>query len=384
METASMTPEAQKAYAEACGLIESGSYDGAIKSLQDLLLACPGHARAHNDIGVLYSQRGEPKLALEHMTASLRLDPANAGTMMNVADVCLSIGMNAHAAKMYRLVLAGKPDDSDAAEGLSRAVGGTAGGAESGAKSATESATTEGLIIDGVDYTPLAEPRHTSRPELVSLYWNYHPRYRFLKTLPRGCRLLDAGAGPGGLILWKEWLPPRREDIRMCAVDMIRGELFDRYEDFQICDLDRESIKYGTGSFNAILLSHVLEHIKDEKTFFRELGRVLVPGGRIYVEVPTPESLHFPGRQIFLERGIGVSTVNFFDDSTHLRTFSLGELSALADETGFNPVETGKIGNRYIEDDLLSFGIRNRDQELATYGLWSKLGFAHYMVAERA
>jgi len=127
METEITTPEMRKAYEEARGLIESGSYDGAIKMLQDLLLVCPGHARAHNDIGVLYSQRGEPKLALEHMTSSLRLDPANTGTMMNVADVCLSVGMNDHAAKMYRLVLAGNPDDGDAAEGLARAMGAASG-----------------------------------------------------------------------------------------------------------------------------------------------------------------------------------------------------------------------------------------------------------------
>ena len=368
-----MTPEVQKAYAEACGLIESGHYDGALRTLRELLLASPCHARAQNDIGVLYSQRGEPKLALEHLTASLRLDPLNTGTMKNVADVCFSLGMKAHAAKMYRLALTGHPDDGEAAEGLARAEAvPPAGGA-----------TMENLFIGGVDYTPLADPRYTSRPELVSLYWNYHPRYRFLKTLPRGSRLLDAGAGPGGLVLWKEWLPPRRDDIRMCAVDMVPGELFERYDDFQICDLDSEQLKYGPGSFNAVLLSHVLEHIKDEKKFFLELGRVLTAGGRLYVEVPTPASRHFPGRQLFLDRGVDVSTVNFFDDSTHLRTFSLGELSALAEGSGFTPLESGLIGNRYMEDELLSFGIRNGDQELATYGLWSKLGFAHYLVAER-
>ncbi len=235
-----------------------------------------------------------------------------------------------------------------------------------------------------MDYTPVASPRHTSRPELISLYWNYHPRYRFLKTLPPGSRLLDAGAGPGGLVLWKEWLPPRREDIRMSAVDMVRGELFDRYDDCRVCDMDAGPLAYQSGAFDAVLLSHVLEHIRDERVFFAELARLLRPGGRLYVEVPTPASEHFPGRQLFLDRGIDVSTVNFFDDSTHLRTFSLAELSALAESSAFLTRETGLIANRYIEDDLLAFGILNRDQEIATYGLWSKLGFAHYIVAERA
>jgi SAM-dependent methyltransferase len=377
MEPDDVTPEARRAYAQACGLVESGEYDGALAALRSLLESCPAHARAHNDIGVLYSGRGESRLALEHMTASLRLDPGNTGTMKNIADTCLSIGMKAQAAKMYRLVLTREPGDSEAAEGLILAeTAQTSGEASAAAGGAAP-------VIGGVGYAPLPNPRHTSRPELVSLYWNYHPRYRFLKTLRRETRLLDAGAGPGGLVLWKEWLPPRREDIRMSAVDMVRGELFDRYDDFQVCNLDREPLRYGPGTFDAVLLSHVLEHIKDERAFFRELGRVLRPGGRLYVEVPTPASLHFPGRQKFLDSGIDVSTVNFFDDSTHLRTFSLGELALLAHDAGFTAVETGLITNRYIEDELLSFGIQNRDQELATYGLWSKLGFAHYMIAER-
>jgi SAM-dependent methyltransferase len=379
-----VTPEAEQAYADACGYIETGRFEAGLRTLQDLVRSCPGHARAQNDIGVLYSERGESKLALEHLTASLRLDPTNAGTMKNVADVCLSIGMSAQAAKMFRLVLTREPDDSEAAEGLERAERITCGVESAADGVSTAACAPAGILIDGMDYAPVANPRHTSRPELVSIYWNYHPRYRFLKTLPKNSRLLDAGAGPGGLVLWKEWLPPRREDISMCAVDMVRGELFDRYDDFQVCDLDREPLKYGSGSFEAVLLSHVLEHIRDERSFFRELARVLRPGGRLYVEVPTPASIQFPGRQKFLDRGIDVSTVNFFDDSTHLRTFSLGELAALAGDSGFTVVETGRITNRYIEDELLSFGILNRDQELATYGLWSKLGFAHYMIAERA
>ena len=370
-----MSPETQQAYARACELIETRRYDGAVEALRNLLSVCPGHAGAQNDIGVLYSQRGEPKLALQHLTTALRLDPFNVGTMKNVADVCATVGMNDQAAKMYRLLLTRTPDDGDAARALVMAEGGASGPAPSREEGRLE--------IAGVDCTPLTEPRHSARPELLALYWNYHPRYRFLKTLRSGSRLLDAGAGPGGIVLWRDWLPPRREDIRMCAVDMVRGELFDRYEDFQICDLDEEPLKYGDGAFEAVLLSHVLEHIKDEKKFFGELSRVLGKGGRIYIEVPTPASLDFPSRRAFIESGVDVSTVNFLDDSTHIRTFSLADLAGLAERSGFRPVESGVIANRYLADELLSFGIRNNDQELATYGLWLKLGFSHYIVAER-
>ena len=87
-----MSPETQQAYARACELIETRRYDGAVEALRNLLSVCPGHAGAQNDIGVLYSQRGEPKLALQHLTTALRLDPFNVGTMKNVADVCATVG----------------------------------------------------------------------------------------------------------------------------------------------------------------------------------------------------------------------------------------------------------------------------------------------------
>lgn len=39
-------------------------------------------------------------------------------------------------------------------------------------------------------------------------------------------------------------------------------------------------------SCNAILASHVLEHLWDPKTFFRRIARLLVPGGRVFIFTP--------------------------------------------------------------------------------------------------
>lgn len=43
---------------------------------------------------------------------------------------------------------------------------------------------------------------------LVELFWRVHPRFQFLKSLPWGSNVLDAGAGNGGLTHWKGWRSP--------------------------------------------------------------------------------------------------------------------------------------------------------------------------------
>jgi ubiquinone/menaquinone biosynthesis C-methylase UbiE len=238
------------------------------------------------------------------------------------------------------------------------------------------------MTVGGLQLTILGNPVYTRRDELVELYWHFHPRFTFLKNARRGASFLDLGAGDGGLATWLEWTSPKRRDIRMYAVDMEKGKFFDRYSDFQLCNLDYDTFKFEDEFFDAILGSHVFEHINNEARLLTELRRVARKGARVYLELPTPESKDLPKRQLLADAGINMSTLNFFDDSTHLRTFSLEQLSSLLEQAGFRVLTLGLIDNRYLEDEMLTYGVKHNDSELTTYAMWSKTHFAHYIVSE--
>jgi SAM-dependent methyltransferase len=57
------------------------------------------------------------------------------------------------------------------------------------------------------------------------------------------------------------------------------------------CDLT-QPLPFPGESFDTILLSDVLEHIPNPEEFFREMTRVLSPGGRVIINVPFTYWIH--------------------------------------------------------------------------------------------
>jgi len=238
-------------------------------------------------------------------------------------------------------------------------------------------------VVDDVEITDAETILSESRDELLNMYWIYHPRFRFFKCLPSDSTILDVGAGSGGLQFWREWNLPVRKDLKMYAIDLNKGEFFARYVDYQICNLDKEPIKYPDNFFDIVFASHVLEHIHDESAFLKEVCRVLKYGGKLYIEIPMPSTMSFPKRELFINQGINVSTTNFYDDATHIKTYSPDELKELLQRVDCKVCEYGIIENKFIDDMLFTYGMKKNDQELITYSIWSKLRWAHYIIGEK-
>jgi len=222
-----------------------------------------------------------------------------------------------------------------------------------------------------------------NRSELVALYWRNHPRFRFLKMCSKDAKLFDIGTGPGGLSFWPEWEMPKRPDIEMHGCDLFPCPNKERYKKFVEMNIDIDNFPYAPSFFDAILSSHVIEHLQDIGGFARKISEVLKPNGFVYLETPTTDSINFPKRDVFLNAGIPTTTTNFYDDETHIKPVSLQQILKIFTKHKFLACESGTIKMPFLEEPLITQAYTERDQECGSYGLWSLLGFAHYVILKK-
>lgn len=130
------------------------------------------------------------------------------------------------------------------------------------------------------------------------------------------------------------------------------------------------------GHFDIIVMSHVLEHLPNGLDVIVSLGRKLRPGGRIYFEFPSVRSLALPSM---------AGTLNFCDDSTHVRVYSVHEVANVLLGQGFKVLRAGR--RRYWTRILLFPLIvavkllMGRRPEAGDF--WDICGFADYVLARK-
>lgn len=88
-----------------------------------------------------------------------------------------------------------------------------------------------------------------------------------------------------------------------------------------------ESQRYPDGSFDAVVMSHVIEHVHDPEGLLRECRRILRSRGQITVVTPNAKSL---GHRVFGADWRGL------EPPRHLQVFTPLALRTLAEKAGFN------------------------------------------------
>ncbi len=119
------------------------------------------------------------------------------------------------------------------------------------------------------------------------------PVCRFLDEMRRGgaTTLLDVASGAGANALFAA-----RRGFRVTAVDLAAAGLIETRD--VAAEIDTQgSIQYLAGDctvlavrdtcFDVVVASHVIEHLKDPAAMFREIDRVLKPGGHVWLSCPT-------------------------------------------------------------------------------------------------
>jgi 2-polyprenyl-3-methyl-5-hydroxy-6-metoxy-1,4-benzoquinol methylase len=154
---------------------------------------------------------------------------------------------------------------------------------------------------------------------------------REIRHLPAraGGRLLDVGAATGAAVArmsalgWDaEGLDPDPEASAVAeraGIKVTRGTLAD------LDDADHAE------AFDAVTLSHVIEHLHDPAGELARIHRLLKPGGLLWIATPNLEAL---GHRRFGPDWVGL------DPPRHLVLFTTGTLAGLLRRTGFEPAPT--------------------------------------------
>jgi ubiquinone/menaquinone biosynthesis C-methylase UbiE len=200
------------------------------------------------------------------------------------------------------------------------------------------------------------------------------------KHLPNfsNLKVLDIGCGSHSPSLTKKYLP----NCTYHAIDLTNDynndssdiEKIDAFFKKDLTLLDFDEIQ--NNHYDVLIMSHVIEHLENGDEVIRKLTQKLKKGGIIYLEFPSERSVKFPSMQ---------ETLNFYDDPTHCRIFSIKEVKSILEEKHFQILEA-KTRREWLNIILIPIKV---PIQLLTKGyirggtMWDLYGFAEFVVGRK-
>ena len=163
----------------------------------------------------------------------------------------------------------------------------------------------------------------------VSIY-DLHTRIRSpiilsMLQIKSGDTFLDLGSGTG---YFSETIAQQKTTT--CCLDIslenLRSIKAREVRDVCLINSEAETLPFIEESFDKVLCSEVLEHIKGDKEALREIARILKPGGGIVITVPCTE-LRLPS----LIEMLAIKTVNDYEgpEKHYKKGYTFNDISDL-------------------------------------------------------
>lgn len=222
--------------------------------------------------------------------------------------------------------------------------------------------------------------KNTVQPDLIASYAAKRSDYftgarrDFVALLPDEPKasILEVGCGTGatgalalaqgkcGRYVGVELMEPAAAEARKVLSEVITG------------NVESLDLKFAAATFDALIMSEVLEHLADPWAVLRRLGPLLRPGARVLASSPNVSNWKiirqlYRGRFDLTERGIM--------DRTHLRWFTPGTYGEMFESCGFKVDKVYPISPLKPHQRAVAFLLGGRQHlfcsQICVSGRWS-------------
>jgi len=148
----------------------------------------------------------------------------------------------------------------------------------------------------------------------------------------RGARLLEVGSGMGHLVgQLQDMFETYGIDVNHWAVNQSRAIA----QKSHLQTASAQDLPFSEGSFNVVIIKHIVEHLPDPGKAIQEISRVTEQGGMLILATPNLDSLLKPWKG---DAWIG------YQDPTHISLKRPAEWLALIEGAGFEPIKVFSDG----------------------------------------
>jgi ubiquinone/menaquinone biosynthesis C-methylase UbiE len=216
---------------------------------------------------------------------------------------------------------------------------------------------------------------------VLKTFFKGNARRSFFQKLSQPQRILDLGCGAGANSneLHKLW--PLAE---IHGIDIQQNSTLPEFIRFAKVNLNEGLLPYPDGSFDAIIFSHVVEHLRNPLAVTTEINRVLRTGGELYMEAPNWTSTLIPSFGFHREQG---NPTNFYDDPTHLRPWTKQALFSFASiDCSLKVCKVGTDRNWLrlpFDLPLLFIALVTGRRDYMVNAIWNLTGWAIYVQARK-